>query len=31
LATNGEVTNDVIARAIIDLKIDSGKLNPHVD
>ncbi len=31
LAANGDVSSDVVARAIADLKIDSGKLNPHVD
>ena len=31
LADAGEVSNDVVAKAIVDLKIDSGKLNPHTD
>lgn len=31
LADAGEVTNNLVAKAIVDLKIDSGKLNPHVD
>ena len=31
LQATGEVTSDTVARAIVDLKIDSGKLNPHND
>ncbi len=31
LADAGEVSNDAVAKAIVDLKIDSGKLNPHTD
>ncbi len=31
LAAEGDVSSDIVARAIVDLKIDSGKLNPHVD
>jgi pyruvate dehydrogenase E1 component len=31
LAAKGDVSSDIVARAIVDLKIDSGKLNPHVD
>lgn len=31
LADAGEVSNDAVAKAIADLKIDPGKLNPHVD
>ena len=31
LASVGEISNDVVAKAVIELKIDPGKLNPHVD
>lgn len=31
LEASGDVSNEIVARAIIDLKIDPGKLNPHTD
>ena len=31
LASIGELGNDVVAKAIVELRIDPGKLNPHVD
>ena len=31
LRAAGEVSSDTVAQAIVDFKIDSGKLNPHID
>lgn len=31
LEATGEVSSGTVARAIVDLNIDSGKLNPHID